>query len=134
MEYVLDTNTIIHLMRGTPLVRENREKAQSSGARFIIPPLVNYEIRRGLIIKPIPAHEKAYSVICDNCALEDMSFDAWEQAARIYADLYVKRFTVSDADILIAAFCMVNGYTLVTDNKADFGKIDDLEFVNWVEC
>jgi len=65
MEYAFDTNTVIHLMRGTPSVRKNREKAQKSGARFIIPPFVNYEIRRGLIIKPIPAHEKAYTVICE---------------------------------------------------------------------
>ena len=133
MEYALDTNTIIHLMRGTPSVRENREKAQKSGARFIIPPFVNYEIRRGLIIKPIPAHEKAYAVICDNCSLEDMTADVWEHAARIYAELYAKHFTVKDADILIAAFCMVNGYTLITANTKDFENIDGLQFVNWVE-
>ena len=125
MKYVFDTNIVIHLMRGTPSVRENREKAQNSEARFIIPPFVNYEIRRGLIIKPIPAHIKAYSVVCDNCALEDMSLDVWEQAARIYAELYAKRFTVGDADILIAAFCMMNRYTLVTANTKDFENIDE---------
>jgi len=133
MEYAFDTNTIIHLMRGTPSVRENREKAQKSGARFIIPPFVNYEVRRGLIIKPVPAYEKAYAVICDNCSLEDMVADAWEHAARIYAKLYTKHFTVKDADILIAAFCMVNGYTLVTANTNDFENIEGLQFVNWVE-
>jgi len=133
MEYAFDTNTIIHLMRGTPSVRENREKAQKSGARFIISPFVNYEIQRGLIIKPIPAHKKAYAVICDNCSLEDMTADAWERAAHIYAGLYSKHFTVKDADILIASFCVVNGYTLVTANIKDFENIDDLQFVNWVE-
>ena len=85
-----------------------------------------------MIIKPIPAHEKAYAVICDNCSLEDMTADVWELAARIYAELYTKHFTVKDADILIAAFCMVNGYTLVTANTKDFENIDNLQFVNWV--
>ena len=133
MEYAFDTNIIIHLMRGTPSVRENREKAQKSGARFIIPPFVNYEIRRGLIIKSIPTYERAYAVICDNCSLEDMTVGDWERAAHIYADLYSKHFTVKDADILIAAFCMMNGYTLVTANIKDFENIDELQFVNWVE-
>ena len=133
MEYAFDTNTVIHLMRGLHSAKENREKAQRNGARFIIPPFVNYEIRRGLIIKPIPAHEKAYAVICNNCSLEDMTADVWERAAHIYAKLYAKRFTVKDADILIAAFCMVNNYTLVTSNTKDFENIDDLKLVDWAE-
>lgn len=133
MEYAFDTNAVIHLMRGTQSVRENRGKAQKSGARFIIPPFVNYEVRRGLIIKPIPTHEKAYDVICDNCTLGEMTVDVWERAARIYAELYAKHFTVKDADIIIAAFCLVNGYTLVTANTKDFENIDGLQFVNWVE-
>ena len=132
MEYAFDTSTIINLMRGLHSVRENREKAYKSGARFIIPPFVNYEVRRGLIIKPIPKHEKIYAVICDNCSLGEMTTKAWERAAKIYAELYTKHFTVSDADILIAAFCIVNGYTLVTSNTKDFENIDGLQFVNWV--
>ena len=133
MEYAFDTNAIIHLMRGTNSVLNNREKAQKGGARFIIPPFVNYEIRRGLTIKPIPSHKSAYAIICDNCSLEEMTVDVWEHAAKIYAELYIKRFTAEDADILIAAFCIVNGYTLVTANTKDFKNIDGLQLVNWVE-
>ena len=133
MEYAFDTNTIIHLMRGTPSVMENRKQAKQAGARFIIPPFVNYEIRRGLTIKPVPSHEKAYTVIFENCLLEEMTVEAWEQAAKIYADLYAKRFTVNDSDILIAAFCIVNGYTLVTANIKDFENMDGLQFINWTE-
>ena len=53
MDYAFDTNTIIHLMRGTQSVKENREKAKMNGSRFIIPPFVNYEVKRGLMIKPV---------------------------------------------------------------------------------
>ena len=133
MDYCLDSNTVIHLIRSTLVVQKNREKAEKNGSRFIISPFVNYEILRGLFIKSIPAHEKAYGIICDNCSLEEMTVDAWECAARIYAELYVKHFTVKDSDIIIAAFCMVNGYTLVTANTKDFENIDDLKLVNWAE-
>jgi len=133
MTYAFDTNTVIHLMRGTQSVKDNREKVQKNGARFVIPPFVNYEILRGLFIKPIPSHEKAYDIICDNCSLGEMTINVWERAAHIYVELYTKHFTVKDADILIAAFCMVNDYILVTHNTKDFENIDGLQLVNWVE-
>ena len=132
MKYALDTNTIIHLMRETNSVWENSVKAQKSGARLIVPPFVHYEIRRGLLIRPSRKRDKAYSMICDNCTLGDMNADTWELAAKIYAELYEKRFSVEDADILIAAFCIVNGYTLVTDNRKDFENIEGLTIENWV--
>jgi len=103
-----------------------------SGARFIISSFVDYEIQRGLLIKPVLSHEKAYAIICDNCSCENMTIAVWKQAAKIYATLYAKHFTVSDADIIIAAFCIVNSYTLVTCNTKDFEKIDELQFVNWL--
>ena len=133
MEYAFDTNTIIHLMRGTQSVKENREKATEDGSRFIIPLFVNYEIKRGLIIKAVSKHVKAYDIVCANCSLVEMTVDAWIRAARIYAGLYAKRFTVRDSDIIIAAFCIVNDYTLVTDNTKDFENIGGLKYVNWVE-
>ena len=94
MDYALDTNTIIHFMRGTPAVKEQREKAVHQGSRHIISPFVDYELRRGLLIKPIPSHEAAYNVICANCDMEDMPPSAWQQAAEIYRDLYNQQFTV----------------------------------------
>ena len=133
MEYAFDTNTVINLMRGLQSVRVNRENAQKSGARFFIPPFVNYEVLRGLMIKQVPTHKKAYAVICDNCSLGEMTVEGWERAAQIYAELYTKHFTVKDADILIAAFCMVNSYTLVTSNTKDFENIDGLRMVDWAK-
>ena len=51
MDYAFDTNTIVHLMIGTASVRQNRDKARSnSSSKFIIPPFMQYEIERGLLI------------------------------------------------------------------------------------
>jgi tRNA(fMet)-specific endonuclease VapC len=36
-----------------------------------------------------------------------------------------------DGDIFIAAHCIVNGYTLVTDNTGDFKRIGGLNIANW---
>ena len=81
MEYVFDTNAVIHLLRGNKSVEMNVEKAQSDKARFVIPPYVDFEVRRGLFIKPIPRHERAYALICENCTLEAMTAEVWIRAA-----------------------------------------------------
>ncbi|MCL2856677.1 MAG: PIN domain-containing protein [Oscillospiraceae bacterium] len=131
MKYALDTNTVIYLMRGTPSVQENRKKVRKSNSQLVIPPFVHYEVRRGLKIKPVPRHEAAYRVICDNCLSGAMTIQVWERAAEIYAELYSKRLTVSDSDIIIAAFCLENGCTLVTNNTKDFENISGLQITDW---
>lgn len=132
MDYAFDTNIIIHLMRGTKSVEQKVDEARKNKSRFIIPYTVHYEIMRGLEIKKMPKYDKAFGIICSNSSVESITNEVWDKAALIYAELYMKRFTVADADILIAAFCIVNGYTLVTDNTKDFSNIDNLTLVNWV--
>jgi len=132
MNYAFDTNAIIHLMIGTSSVRQNRDEAYNNGARFIVPPFVQYEIQRGLLIKPNNKHEHAYNRLLENCELGEMTTTAWKKSAEIYANLYSKRLTVKDSDIVIAAFCIVNGFTLVTNNIKDFENMDGLLFVDWV--
>jgi len=132
MRYALDTNTIIHLIRGTPTVRTRRTQAQNEGAMFFIPPFVHYEMQRGLFIRPIPSHIQAYEIIAENCLLGEMNAPTWQRAARIYADLYAQHFTVSDSDIIIAAYCLEHDCTLVTNNTNDFKNIHDLHLVDWV--
>jgi len=39
---------------------------------------------------------------------------------------------IEDADILIAASCLVEGMILVTDNEEHFRRIENLEVENWV--
>jgi len=36
-----------------------------------------------------------------------------------------------NADILIAAYCLANNFTLVTRNTRDFERVEGLNFVNW---
>ena len=60
-----------------------------------------------------------------------MTTQALEVAARTYANLRKKGKTIGDADIMIAAFCVVNDYTLVTANIKHFTDIDGLQLVDW---
>jgi len=40
---------------------------------------------------------------------------------------------VGDADLLIAAFCLVDEYILVTNNTRDFEKFTSLQLLDWTK-
>jgi predicted nucleic acid-binding protein len=100
---------------------------------IIIPPVAYYEIRRGFKRKTAPAKEKAFSIMCLQYPIGEMNIAAWERAADIYADSRLAGDNIEDSDILIAAFCIVNDYTLVTNNTRHFKDMKGLSFVDWAE-
>ena len=133
MVYALDTNIVIHLLYGNQIVRAQRDKAWDNGVRIVIPPIVHFEILRGFLYTPAPRKEKSYKLLCDECPIEPITISIWECAANIYAKARKKGFTVHDADLLIAAYCIESNYTLVTNNTSDFMNIEGLKLVDWTQ-
>jgi tRNA(fMet)-specific endonuclease VapC len=131
MVYALDTNIIIHYLRNDANVQHNFKNAVMQGASVVVPKLVDYELRRGFRIASAPKKEAAYKILTEHCTVAEMDVDSWERAIKVYVGLYKKRLTVGEIDILIAAFCLENGCTLVTNNTADFENIDGLKLVDW---
>ena len=131
MSYAIDSSTILLLLKNNESVCAKRDQVIKTGARLSIPPVVDYEIRRGFLYKPYPKKEKIYTSLVDHYGVGEMSTQSWRLAARIYAELRNKGFTVGDADILIASFCIVNELTLVSTNTNHFEKINDLKLENW---
>ena len=131
MYYALDTNTIIHYLRNNANVRHNLKNAVMQGHGLVVPKLVDYELRRGFRIASAPKKETAYKILAERCTVAEMDVSSWERAIHVYMNLYQKRFTVGEIDILIAAFCLENDCTLVTNNTADFENIDGLKLVDW---
>ena len=62
-----------------------------------------------------------------------MNSTMWERAACLYGDTRKAGTTIDDADLIIAAYCLIRGYTLVTDNTRHFEQIRGLQIVNWIE-
>ena len=133
MTYALDTNTLIAMLVGDKNVEGNWETATASDGRFRIPPVVDYEIQRGLLYAPSPKKEKIYFSLRQHYGVGIMTPEMWVKSSHIYVDLRKKGFTVGDNDIYIAAFCLLNGYTLVTRNTKDFENIAGLQQVNWID-
>ncbi|MCL2378391.1 MAG: PIN domain-containing protein [Defluviitaleaceae bacterium] len=131
--YVLDTNTIIHYLHNNLTVIQNFEKAVLARSQLLIPRIVDYELRRGFMTKPVPKREAHYNQISTHtfCNIVDMGENFWTRATHVYADLYLKRLTVGEIDIIIGAFCIYNNYTLVTANTKDFQCMDGITLVDW---
>ena len=133
MTYALDTNTIIFMLNKDEKVIESRDRAVLARSRFIIPPIVDYGIQRGLLYKPSPNKEKIYFALRKYYGVGLIEPEMWIKAAHIYVELRNKGYTVGDDDIFIAAFCLLNGYTLVTCNVKDFMNITGMKYINWID-
>ena len=134
MTYALDTNIIIKYLRNSVNITQRYNNAINSGYSIAIPKIVDYEIRRGFRILPAPKKEAAYQRLIGTpsiCSIVEMDESSWERAEQVYEELYHKGFTVDEMDILIAAICLENNYTLVTNNEKDFKNISGLTLVNW---
>jgi len=136
MIYALDTNIISFLLRPgrNPEVVQKFDEMIKQGREYVIPPLCYYEVFWHLLRKKAAAQlqvfERLYNDSLPNFNMRETDFIL---AAKIKVDIVDKGTTIGnkDADIFIAAYCINNGYTLVTDNTSDFRHIDGLKLVNW---
>ena len=133
MTYALDTNTLIFLLNKDERTAKKRDEAILAGGRFIIPPIVDYEIQRGLLYNSSPRKERIYFALRKRYGVGVIDSEMWIKSAHIYVELRKKGFTVGDDDIFIAAFCLLNDYILVTRNAKDFENIEGMKHVNWVD-
>ena len=129
--YALDSNIISFYLRENSTVIENIEKAISDGNGIVIPPIVYYEVKRGLKIINATRKIKEFEVLCGLFPVRESGDYLLEESINIYVHERKSGRNTEDADIFISAFCIYNNYTLVTDNIDHFSKIADLNVINW---
>ncbi len=133
MTYALDTNILSYFIQGDEKIISRLRGALAEGHSLIIPPVAYYEIRRGFKHKAASQKERAFNDMCALYPIGEMNLAAWECAADIYAECCRRGRRTQDDDILIAAFCIVNGYPLVTNNTKHFEGIEGLSLLNWAD-
>ena len=136
MTYALDTNIISYLLWDEGSVRTHYKKEIiEAGNLYAVPPIVVYEIKRWLYDKPtrqLQIFSEQFDILLYPIRNKtEMPLVVWEKASDIYIGLKQRGQLIGDADILIAAYCLVNDYTLVTNNTDDFERIGDIKLVNW---
>lgn len=130
--YALDTNIISYILKGDQNLIDRYRKENDAGNICKIPPIVYYEIKRGLLFSGATTKAKIFDGLCRQFDVGRMTIPVWNEAAQIYAANRHQGKTVEDADLLIAAFCTANNFVLVTNNTKHFDGIDGLKIENWV--
>jgi predicted nucleic acid-binding protein len=133
MTYALDTNIVSYILRRQEDVIEKLEAEINKGNSVVIPPIVYYEVRRGLLASNAVAKAVAFEVTFADLSIDAIDKETLDRSAVEYARLRKAGQTIQDADLFIAEYCVQNGFTLVTNNIKHFEIVRNLKCVNWVQ-
>lgn len=130
MQYLLDTNTCIDVMRNNPNV-VNRMSAVVPGD-CVISTITSYELYTGIAKCASPEKEQTKVDLFLKTVIE-LSFDqaAAREAGRIRGLLESQGEMIGPYDILLAAQALTAKLTLVTANTNEFQRVPGLSVENW---
>lgn len=133
MIYAIDSDILSYMLKNDRDIQTNFYNTIGDTNDYSLPPLVYYEVKRGLIYKKATVKLKALERLYDGSVKNNiMTMEIWEKAIEIYSHLKSKGRVIGDGDIFIASFCIVNDYTLITNNTKHYDNILELKKVNIV--
>jgi tRNA(fMet)-specific endonuclease VapC len=131
MRYLLDTNVVSDLIR-TPQGRVATHIREVGEAQVCTSIIVAAELRYGATKKRSSRLTSQLEAVLGG--LDVLPFEAPADVAYglIRTRLEQAGKPIGGNDLLIAAQAVALGYTLVTDNEAEFARIDSLPCENWL--
>lgn len=130
MQYLLDTNICIALMRNDPLVV--KRMSATTPIACAVSTITAYERYTGVEKCANPARERS-KVNRLLSTVYQLPFDAQAaiEAARIRAMLESHGQMIGPYDVLLAGHAIAAALRLVTHNTAEFIRIPELHLENW---
>jgi tRNA(fMet)-specific endonuclease VapC len=131
--YVLDTNAVSALMKGTTAVVERLKATEP--ANVTIPQPVIAEIAYG--IKRLPnskrrtALQTRFDLVCGELARAEWTDAVSDKYGRIKAMLEKRGTKIEDFDAAIAAHALAIDATLVTANLDQMNRVPGLRIEDW---
>ena len=129
---LLDTSILIAFLKGEKNVVVKVEEYTEAFDRFTLSIITYYEILRGLKYIENENKIRDFEELMNESEIITLDRVIIDMASEIYAKLKRSGNLVEDADILIAASCLVKDIVLVTDNEEHFRRIENLEVENWL--
>ena len=131
MIYALDSDILSYMFKNYKDVQLNFDNIIGDADFYSIPPIVYYEVKRGLIYMKSNVKLKALDELYNGSVKNDiMTMEIWEKAIDLYTKLKLQGKTIGDGDIFIASFCIINDYVLITNNAKYFNIIKELKTIN----
>jgi tRNA(fMet)-specific endonuclease VapC len=128
---LLDTNTLIHYLRGQPAVVSRLKDA--SPLQLGVPSIVAYEIEYGTVKISSPRRREIVSELL--AGIQQVPFDreAALESARIRIDLEARGLLIGPMHVLIAGTAVSRGAVLATNNTKEFSRIKGLRLSDWTK-
>ena len=130
MKYALDTNIISYYLKGDAKIQDKVDK-EAENENIVIPPFAYFEVKKWLLAVNSKSKLQAFEKLCEEYGIDLISKETLDLTLSLYIKLRKRGITVDDGDLLIAAYCIQNNYTLVSNNLKHFENIEDIQVANW---
>ena len=133
MEYLLDTNICIYIIKKKPA--EVFEKFKNLALGDVgISSITLAELQYGIEKSSMPEkNRKALEKFLTPIEILDYGYEATVEYGKIRAELEKKGIPIGPLDMLIASHARSLDAVLVTNNVREFERIADLKIENWTK-
>lgn len=129
--YLLDTDIVSDLIRN-PQGKVARKIKAVGESRICTSVIVACELKFGALKRGSEALESRLRTVLDLLEVLPFEASADDCYALIRCQLERAGTPVGGNDLLVAAHAMSLGLTVVTNNSAEFGRIQNLQSANWL--
>jgi tRNA(fMet)-specific endonuclease VapC len=134
VNYLLDTNAVIALLKGQPPgVRNRLRRLVSRGVSIAVSTVVLYELWYGVARSQRRRENAERLRVFLSGSIDVAPFDEEDAAAAgdLRATLEAAGTPIGPYDLLIAAQALRGGATLVTANVSEFARVPGLVWQDW---
>jgi len=129
---LLDTTIVLAILHREPNVLRHSSIYILEHVRFSFSVITQFEALRGFYLRNSTRQHALFLQLCADSQIIQLNEQIIDRAALIYANLYKLGQLIDDADILIAATALVNGWRLITSNERHLRRIPGLIVENWL--
>ena len=136
MDYLLDTNVCIALIKNTDaLVRSRFQKVSHAGGRVYVPSVVTFELWYGVANSTRIAFntERLETFLSGRVIVLPFDNNDALVAGSIRATLEISGKIIGPYDLLIAGQALARQLTLVTANVSEFSRVNGLSWQDWAK-
>ena len=130
MSYLLDNDKVNYVLRRISPSLERYEYELRTGSRFVLSPVVHFEVTRYMKLKGSVRLQRAYEQLIQSWETVDIVGSDWETATDLWAVRHRRGRPITDADLLIAVTALKTGAILVTNNTRHYEGLG-LTLENW---
>lgn len=136
MNFLLDTNAVVALLRNKPTgVRERYRAAEAAGDYLALSCVVLFELWYGAAKSSQVAQnsERLRILLSGDLDLLDFDDEDARTAGQVRAALEKAGTPIGAYDVLIAGQALRRRLTVVTANTSEFSRVADLSWQDWTE-